>query len=324
MREKKVMKLASRGKRLGAYCIDAVIPIIASIMYLAATVAMMVKRAMNFGDFGFGYGYGYPGYGYGQSSGASTTMTIAVILWIAYLIAQIVFYRQSKTLGKAALGLQVVSSTDGEPIDFWKMLFREWFVKRASSSIFFLGYIWIAIDDKNRGWHDKILDTYVVDLKETEVMNRQQSVHHQERPTPKSAPLYTPQVSEAAGTSAAALADKEPETAGCGSAATEITPAGSVAEIKDSIIEITDVIAVTAKDAASKAKDDDQVFAETAADAKAETIIETEAETAVDTVAAAAEKTAEDVESTQTEIIKEEEPFEGSPQEAVRETDEQE
>ena len=44
----------------------------------------------------------------------------------------------------------------------------------------------------------------------------------------------------------------------------------------------------------------------------------------MDTVAAAAEKTAEDVESTQTEIIKEEEPFEGSPQEAVRETDEQE
>ena len=64
MREKKVMKLASRGKRLGAYCIDAVIPIIASIMYLAATVAMMIKRAMNFGDFGFGYGYGYPGYRY--------------------------------------------------------------------------------------------------------------------------------------------------------------------------------------------------------------------------------------------------------------------
>ena len=225
MKEKKVMKLASRGKRLGAYCIDAVVPVIATIMYLAAAVAMMVKQAMNFGNFGFGYGYGYPGYGfgYGHDSSASAVMTIAALLWIAYLVAQIVFYRKSKTIGKAALGLQVVSSTDGEPIDFWKMLFREWFVKRASSSIFLLGYIWVAIDEKNRGWHDKILDTYVVDLKETEIMNRKQTAHRQERPAPKSAPIYDPPVSEAAGTSAAALADKEPAT-------TVIEPEEPVAE----------------------------------------------------------------------------------------------
>ena len=37
--------------------------------------------------------------------------------------------------------------------------------------MFFLGYIWILIDDKNRSWHDKILDTYVIDVKETESLN---------------------------------------------------------------------------------------------------------------------------------------------------------
>jgi hypothetical protein len=51
------------------------------------------------------------------------------------------------------------------------MFFRDCFVKSASGSVFGLGYIWIMLDEKNRGWHDKILDSYVVDLKESERMN---------------------------------------------------------------------------------------------------------------------------------------------------------
>jgi hypothetical protein len=91
---------------------------------------------------------------------------------IAYAVVQLIFFSKSKTMGKAALGLQVVSSVNGEPIGFWSMLFREWFVKKASASIFMLGYIWVCIDERNRGWHDKILDTYVVDIKESEALNR--------------------------------------------------------------------------------------------------------------------------------------------------------
>ena len=45
------------------------------------------------------------------------------------------------------------------------MLLREIIVKKASSSVLWLGYIWILIDKYNRGWHDKILDTYVIDEK---------------------------------------------------------------------------------------------------------------------------------------------------------------
>ena len=320
MKEKKVMKLASRGKRLGAYCIDAVVPVIATIMYLAASVAMLVKQAMNFGDFGFGYGYGYPGYdfGYGHNSGASATMTIAGLLWIAYLIAQMVFYRQSKTIGKAALGLQVVSSTDGEPVDFWKMLFREWFVKRASSSIFFLGYIWVAIDEKNRGWHDKILDTYVVDLKETEIMNRKQTAYRQERPAPKSAPVYDPPVSEAAGTSAAALADKEPVSTVIEPAepAAEFAAPGTAAEIKDSVVEVAEIVTVTAQDTVSKLNDHDLISAETAEEVMAETPEEVKPD-AAGTLSAAPEEV-------KPEILKEEEPSGNTAQEAFKGVDEQE
>ena len=45
MREKKVMKLASRGKRLGAFCIDAAVPVITTIMYIAASIAMIPQRS---------------------------------------------------------------------------------------------------------------------------------------------------------------------------------------------------------------------------------------------------------------------------------------
>lgn len=242
MRERKVMKLASRGKRFGAACIDMVIPAVSCfIAFIAAVV--MIATEMAYGNYGFGYGYGY-GYGFGYNSGPSagivTAFIISMLLSIAYLVVQLVFFNKSKTIGKAALGLQVVSSADGEPIGFWKMLFREWFVKSASGSVFLLGFIWILIDDKNRGWHDKILDTYVVDLKESEALYsarasyepRSYAAHETEparRPAPKSSPL--------------AAAPPEPAA----------TAAPSVIELSGSVLDIADVVVETAENAAAEA-----------------------------------------------------------------------
>ena len=95
---------------------------------------------------------------------------------IVYIIVECVFFAKGKSIGKAMLGLQVVSSENGKPFRFWKMLFRECIVKSASGSVFALGYIWVLIDEKNRGWHDKILDSYVVDLKESEKINHRRSL----------------------------------------------------------------------------------------------------------------------------------------------------
>ena len=204
MREKKVMRLASRGKRFGAFCIDAVVPAVSVIICFGAMVALIVSQLMfdpgfGFGSPGFGYGYGYR-YSRGLSAGTVTALIFSFVLTVAWLVVELVFFNKSKTIGKAALGLQVVSSDDGEPIGFWKMLFREFFVKAASGSVFALGFIWILIDDRNRGWHDKILDTYVVDLKESAALNTSSQERYSPAaapaqrsaapaPTPKSAPL---------------------------------------------------------------------------------------------------------------------------------------
>ena len=182
MTEKRIMKLASRGKRFGAACIDSVVPLVSYLLYTAVMAANGIRTGIpgyGYGnDFGYGYGYGY-GFGYGYDfgrnqhlNGASTAiMLIVFIILLAYIVFELIMFAKGKTIGKAALGLQVVSSTDGKPFRFWKMVFRECFVKSASGSVFGLGYIWVLLDEKNRGWHDKILDSYVVDLKESERMN---------------------------------------------------------------------------------------------------------------------------------------------------------
>lgn len=175
MKNKKVMKLASEGKRFGAACIDAVIPVFVSFVFGITTIVELV-RGYSYGQ-SFGYGFDAPGFGYGYgysmgpSGGSVAAIIISSLLIIAFIVIQLIFFNRSTTFGKAALGLQVVSSKDGEPIGFWKMLFRELLVKKASGAVLLLGYIWILIDDKNRGWHDKILDTYVVDLRESAALS---------------------------------------------------------------------------------------------------------------------------------------------------------
>lgn len=42
------------------------------------------------------------------------------------------------------------------------MLFRELFIKQISGICFGLGYLWMLFDQDNQTWHDKILNTVVV------------------------------------------------------------------------------------------------------------------------------------------------------------------
>ena len=154
---KKRLKLAKPGKRFGAACIDGAIPF---ILYIIIIIAASSRNT-------YSYNYNFDnefGYGYQETSGSPVAVAIAVLLLLAYLIVELVFYAKAASIGKKILGLQVVSSIDGRPLGFGRMLYREFIVKQASS-VLMLGYIWILVDDKHRGWHDKIMDTYVVDIK---------------------------------------------------------------------------------------------------------------------------------------------------------------
>lgn len=74
----------------------------------------------------------------------------AITLWIL----------AEKTLGQALLGLRVVR-TNGKHITLLpavKRVLGYW----ISFIALLLGFLWILIDDRRQGWHDKIADTYVV------------------------------------------------------------------------------------------------------------------------------------------------------------------
>ena len=200
MSNKKVMKLASRSKRFGAGIIDAVIPFVVYLVFVGVLAANGINSYSPYNGYGYGYGYGYGfdyGYNYGSRlSGASAAVMVVIsLLLIAYVVVEFVFFAKGKSIGKAILGLQVVSSVDGKPFRFWKMVFRECIVKSASG-VLLLGYIWILIDEKNRAWHDKILDTYVVDLKESEKMHLRKNLERAEEMAYKAERASTPQPAE--------------------------------------------------------------------------------------------------------------------------------
>jgi uncharacterized RDD family membrane protein YckC len=64
-----------------------------------------------------------------------------------------------QTPGKMMLGLRVVS-VDGGSVTLWQAIRR--LIGYLVSYVLYLGYLWILIDNRRQGWHDKIANTYVI------------------------------------------------------------------------------------------------------------------------------------------------------------------
>ncbi|MFS6937625.1 RDD family protein [Neisseria animaloris] len=69
--------------------------------------------------------------------------------------------KMSATPGKMLLGLKIVDAKTGEGINLMQSVIRYvgYFI---SAMAFLIGYIWVAFDAKNQGWHDKMAGTVVV------------------------------------------------------------------------------------------------------------------------------------------------------------------
>jgi len=77
----------------------------------------------------------------------------------AILVLVFWFYK-SATPGKMATRLTIVDAKTGRKPTFVQFLLR--YVGYFLSSIFLLGFIWIAFDKRKQGWHDKLAGTVVV------------------------------------------------------------------------------------------------------------------------------------------------------------------
>lgn len=124
------------GPRLVAYIIDSI------ILFVVNFVLGFALRLL-------------PG-----SGGGATMLSWALSLLVPLAYFVYFWSTTGATPGKKAMNLRVVA-VDGSPITGGKAFVR-YIGYIISAIVFFLGFIWIAIDQDRQGWHDKIAGTYVV------------------------------------------------------------------------------------------------------------------------------------------------------------------
>jgi uncharacterized RDD family membrane protein YckC len=84
-----------------------------------------------------------------------------LIALLAIAAAVIGFWRYcGATPGKLALGLRIVDAKSGRPPTIGRLVVR--FLAYFVSAPFYLGFLWVAIDRRKQGWHDKIAGTVVI------------------------------------------------------------------------------------------------------------------------------------------------------------------
>ena len=82
----------------------------------------------------------------------------SIVLWLIY--GTFMDYRYQGTHGKIICGLKVVDHEGNNPT--LRLAVERNSSKLISEVFLYLGFIWIAIDKKAKGWHDHISNTLVV------------------------------------------------------------------------------------------------------------------------------------------------------------------
>lgn len=86
---------------------------------------------------------------------------ILAIIAVPLLYFPYYWQKSGQTPGKKMMGIKVVRDTDGGPLTWGTAIIRlvgYW----VSGLVFYLGYIWVFIDKRKRGWHDLIASTVVI------------------------------------------------------------------------------------------------------------------------------------------------------------------
>jgi uncharacterized RDD family membrane protein YckC len=140
------VRFASHGARLVAYIVDGI---------LVSVLVTIVAVLLSFGVAAFAV------------AGADALAVLGGIFVIVAIFAVSLGYfpwfwvKGGATPGMRIFNLRVVRDRDGGPIGWGEALLRLvgfW----VSSLVFYLGFAWILIDKRRRGWHDLIAGTVMV------------------------------------------------------------------------------------------------------------------------------------------------------------------
>ena len=153
------VRFAGHGARLGAYILDAIlVGAVITLLLIVMTVAFFGSLEWSIdanGDVIVG------------DSGAAVaaiglvTLGAVVISLISLLYFPFFWARGGATPGMRVAGIRVVSDRDGSRIGWGAAILRLigfW----VSAAVFYLGFVWILIASRRRGWHVLLAGTCVI------------------------------------------------------------------------------------------------------------------------------------------------------------------
>jgi uncharacterized RDD family membrane protein YckC len=153
------VQFAGHGARLGAYLLDAIlVGIVASLLLFILMIPLFGTLIGLAGTDGRidPYDVGALGASIGALVLGAVVIGIFSLLYFPFFWA-----RGGATPGMKVAGIRVVSDRDGSRIGWGPAILRLvgfW----ISGAVFYLGFIWILIDSRRRGWHDLIAGTCVI------------------------------------------------------------------------------------------------------------------------------------------------------------------
>jgi uncharacterized RDD family membrane protein YckC len=153
------VRFAGPGARLVAYIVDGF------ILGLGIGVVSIVFAAVVAGAFVGAASTDTSGGTSGAAAGAAiggSLLYVLIILLLSLAYFPWFWARGGQTPGMKMLHIRIVRDHDGGPISGGAAILRLvgfW----VSSAVFYLGFIWIFIDRRRRGWHDLIAGTVVIE-----------------------------------------------------------------------------------------------------------------------------------------------------------------
>jgi len=132
------MEFGGPGPRLVGYIVDTLI-VIAAVFAIIVVFGLLAVVVPVIGALGLIFG-----------------VIVVPLVYFPYFWA-----KSGQTPGMKIMNIKVVSDKDGGPITMGQAILRligYW----ISGFVFYLGYIWIFIDKRQRGWFDLIAGTVVI------------------------------------------------------------------------------------------------------------------------------------------------------------------